>query len=148
MDWQRVIEIDWGLLTRVDMERFEQMCDDGLLRPSNYGIFEDWLAIDRSRDGYLRIKDGLVLEGEIQEMEDEENYYDKGPYKACVCAFFLGYHQMHAYRHWLSFHPTDLERYRKFEVSLEQVMYHAHLSISFVLMANFFFSFGMRIRQA
>jgi hypothetical protein len=67
MDWQRVIEIGWHLLTRPDMERFKQMCEDGLLGPSNYGIFEDWLAINRSRDGYLRIKDGLVLEGEVQE---------------------------------------------------------------------------------
>ena len=26
---------------------------------------EDWLAINRSRDGYVRIRDGLVLEGEV-----------------------------------------------------------------------------------
>jgi hypothetical protein len=98
MDWQIVIEIGWPLLTRADMERFEQMCEDGLLVPSNYGIFEDWLAVDRSRDGYLHIKeDGLVLEGEIQEMEDEENHFDEGPYKAHIHAFFLVYHQMCAY---------------------------------------------------
>ena len=65
-----VIETSWHLLTRADMERFEQMCEDRLLGPSDYGIFEDWLAIDRSRDGYLHIKDGLATEGEIQEMED------------------------------------------------------------------------------
>jgi hypothetical protein len=63
MDWQMVIEIGWCLLTRVDMERFEQMCEDGLLGPSNYVIFEDCSAVDRSRDGYLCIKNGLVLEG-------------------------------------------------------------------------------------
>jgi hypothetical protein len=74
------------------------MCEDGLLGPSNYGIFEDWLAVDRSRDGYLCIKDWLVLEGEIQEMEDGENHYDEGLYKARVHAFFLEYHQMRAYR--------------------------------------------------
>jgi hypothetical protein len=51
MDWQWVIEIGWHLLARPDMERFKQMCEDGLLGPSNYGIFEDWLVIDRSRDG-------------------------------------------------------------------------------------------------
>jgi hypothetical protein len=34
MDWQRVIEIGWRLLTRPDMERFKQMCEDGLLGPS------------------------------------------------------------------------------------------------------------------
>jgi hypothetical protein len=98
MDWQRVIEIGWHLLIRADMERFEQMCEDGLLGPSNYGIFEDWSAIDRSRVGYLRIKDGLVLEGEIQEMEDRENQYDEEPYKARVHAFFLAYHQIRTYR--------------------------------------------------
>jgi hypothetical protein len=146
MDWQMVIKTGWCLLTRADMERFVQMCEDGLLGPSDYGIFEDWSAIDRSRDRYLCIKDGLVLEGKIQEMEDEENHYDKEPHKACVHAFFLAYHQMRAYCWWLSFHPTDLERYCEFEVSLERVIFYAHLSISFVLM-DFFFSFGMRIRQ-
>ncbi len=47
------------------MERFEEMCEDGLLGPGDYVIFEDWLAIDRSRDGYLCIRDGLVLGGEV-----------------------------------------------------------------------------------
>jgi hypothetical protein len=96
MNWQMVIETGWHLLIRADMERFEQMCEDGLLGLIDYGIFEDWSAIDRSRDGYLHIKDGLVLEREIQEMEDEENHYDKEPYKARVHAFFLAYHEMRA----------------------------------------------------
>jgi hypothetical protein len=74
------------------MERLEEMCKDGLLGPWNYGLFEDWLAIDRSRDGYICIRDGLVLEGEVQEMDDEENFYE-GPYKARVRGFFLAYHQ-------------------------------------------------------
>jgi hypothetical protein len=134
MDWQMVIETSQRLLPRADMERFEQMCDDGLLGPSNYRIFEDWLAIDRSRDGYLRIKDGVVTEGEIQEMEDKENHYDKEPDKARVHAFFLAYHEMRAYHWWLSFRPMDLERYCKFEVSLERVMFYDHLLISFILM--------------
>ncbi len=43
MDWQRVIMIGWCLLTKAEMERFEQMCEDGLLGPRDYGIFEDWL---------------------------------------------------------------------------------------------------------
>jgi hypothetical protein len=123
------------------------MCEDGLLGPSNYGIFEDWSAIDRSRDGRLRNKDGLVLEGEIQEMEDEENNYDEELYKARVHAFFLAYHQMRAYCWWLLFRPTDLERYCEFKVSLERVMFYAHLLISFVLMDKRNFSFGTCIRQ-
>ncbi len=147
MDWQRVSEIGWRLLSKADMKRFKQMCEDGLLGPSNYGIFEDWSAIDRSRDGYLCIKNGLVFEGEDQEMEDGENFYDEEPYKARVHAFFLAYHQVHTYCWWLLFCPTDLERYREFEVSLERVMFFAHSLISFVLMDNIF-SFGTRIRQA
>ncbi len=95
------------------MGRFGQMCKDGLFRPNNYGIFEDWLAVDWSREGYLRIRDGLVLEGEIQKIEDKENRYDKGPYQANVHAFFLAYHQMRTYCCWLSFRPTDLERYHE-----------------------------------
>jgi hypothetical protein len=112
------------------------MCEDGLLGPSNYGIFEDWLAINRLRDGYLCIKDGLVLEGEIQEMEDKENHYDKELCEACVHAFFLAYHEICTYRWWLLFHLTDLRRYHKFQVSLERVMVYAHLLMSFVLMVK------------
>ncbi len=56
----------------------------------DYGLFEDWLAIYGSREAYIRIRDGLVLEGEIQEMNNEENFYNDGPYQARVCGFFLG----------------------------------------------------------
>ncbi len=31
LDWQRVVEIGWRLLTRQDMEMFQEMCKDGLL---------------------------------------------------------------------------------------------------------------------
>jgi hypothetical protein len=89
-DWQRVVEIGWRLLTKHDMERFEEMCKDGLLGPGDYGLFEDWSDINRSRDGYIRIRDGLVLVGEVQEMNGKENFYNNGPYQACVCGFFLG----------------------------------------------------------
>jgi hypothetical protein len=101
LDWQRVFEIGWHLLTKQDMGSFEEMCKDGLLGPGDYGLFEDWLAIVRSKDGYIRIGDGLVLEGEIQEMNEEENFYNEGPYQARVCGFFLAYHQVVAYHWWL-----------------------------------------------
>jgi hypothetical protein len=39
LDWQRVVEIGWYLLTKQDMERFEEMCEDGFLGPGDYGIF-------------------------------------------------------------------------------------------------------------
>jgi hypothetical protein len=125
LDWQWVVEIGWHLLTKQDMERFEEMCKDGLLGPGDNVIFEDWLAIDRSRDGYIFIRDWLVSEEEVQEMNDEENFYDEEPYKARVCAFFLAYHQVRAYRWWFSFRLTDLECYCKFEVSLVRVMFFA-----------------------
>ncbi len=98
----------------------------------DYGLFEDWSAIVRLRDGYICIRDGLVLEGEIQEMNDEEYFYDEGPYQARVCGFFLAYHQVVAYHWWLSFSPMDLEHYCKFEVSLEQVMLIALLLVFFL----------------
>ncbi len=50
-------------------------------------------------------------------MNDEENFYNEGPYEERVRGFFLAYHQVAAYHRWLSFHPADLERYREFEVS-------------------------------
>jgi hypothetical protein len=131
-DWQRVVEIGWHLLTKQDVAWFEEMCEDGLLGPGNYGLFEDWLDINRSRDEYIRIRDGLVLVREIQEMNDEENFYNDGPYQACVRGFFLAYHQVVAYHWWLSFCPMDLERYCKFEVSLEWVMFIAFLLVFFL----------------
>jgi hypothetical protein len=147
LDWQRVVEIGYCLFTRQDMVRFQEMCKDGFLGPGDYGIFEDWLDIDRSQDGYICIRDGLVLEGEILEMNNKENFYNEGPYQACVCGFFLAYHQVVAYRWWLSFHPMELERYHKFEVSLVRAMYLDHLFIFLVLMERNF-SIGTRIRQA
>jgi hypothetical protein len=51
LDWQRGVDIAWRLLTKQDMERFEEICEDGFLGPGDYGLFEDWSAIDRSRDG-------------------------------------------------------------------------------------------------
>jgi hypothetical protein len=147
LDWQRVVESGYRLFTRQDMVRFQEMCKDGLLGPGDYGIFEDWSDIDRSRDGYIRIRDGLVLEGEIQEMNDEENFYNKGPYQAHVHGFFLAYHQVLVYHWWLSLCPTELELYCKFEVSLMRVMNIACSLISFILMERNF-SIGTRIRQA
>ncbi len=147
LDWHRVVEIGYCLFTRQDMERFQEMCKDGLFGPGDYGIFEDWSAIVGSQDGYIRIRDGLVLEGEIQEMNNKENFYDEGPNQACVWGFFLAYHQVLAYHWWLSFRLTDLERYCEFEVSLMRVMFIACSLISFVLMERNF-SVGMHIRQA
>jgi hypothetical protein len=147
IDWQWVVDIGSRLFTRQDMVRFQKMCKDGPLGPGDCGIFEDWSAIVRSRDGYIRIRDGLVSEGEIQEMNNEENFYNKGPYQARVCGFFLAYHQVLAYHWWLSFRPTELERYREFEVSLVRVMYLACSFIFLVLMERNF-SVGTRIGQA
>jgi hypothetical protein len=70
LDWQLVVEIGYHLFMRQDMKRFQEMCEDGLLGQGDYGVFEDWTAIDRLRDGYIRIRDGLVSDGEIQEMND------------------------------------------------------------------------------
>ena len=80
-------------------------------------------------------------------MNDKENFFNNEPYQACVCGFFLAYHQVVAYCWWLSFHPKDLERYREFEVSLVRVMYLACLFKFFVLMERNF-SIGTRIGQA
>jgi hypothetical protein len=89
LDWQQVIQIGWRMLTKEDMGRFEEMCENDFLDPGDYGIFEGWLAIDRSQDGYIRIRDGLVSESDVQEMNDEEIFYNEGPYEARVCGFFL-----------------------------------------------------------
>jgi hypothetical protein len=65
-------------------------------------------------------------------MNDEENFYNNGPYQARVCGFFLAYHQVVTYHRWLSFCPMDLERYHEFEVSLERLMFIAFLLVFFL----------------
>ncbi len=115
--------------------------------PGDYGVFEDWSDINRSRDGYIRIRDGLVLDGEIQEMNNKEVFYNEGPYQARVRGFFLAYHQVVTYHWWLSFCPMELECYHEFEASLVRVMYLACLFIFLVLIERNF-SIGTCIGQA
>jgi hypothetical protein len=119
LDWQQVIERGWHLLTKRYMHKFKNLRDDGLLGLGDYGIFEDWSAINKSQEKYIRIKDGLVLEGEVQEMNDEEKFYNEGPYEERVCGFFLAYHQVVAFHCWLLFRPEEVERLHEFEVSFE-----------------------------
>jgi hypothetical protein len=147
IDWQQVVDINSCLFTRQDKVRFQEMCKDGPLGPGDYEIFKDWSDINKSRDEYTRIRDGLVSESEIQEMDDKENFYNKGPYQARVCGFFLAYHQVVAYHRWLLFCLTELERYCEFKVSLVRVMYLACLFVFLVLMERNF-SVGTRIGQA
>jgi hypothetical protein len=99
------------------MRKFKNLCEDGLLGPGDYRIFEDWSAIDKSQERFILIKDGLVSKGEVQEMNDEENFYNEGPYEERIRGFFLAYHQVVAYHRWLLFHPADLEHFHEFEVS-------------------------------
>ncbi len=77
----------WRLLTKRDMRKFKNLCEDGLLGPVDYGIFKDWPAINKSQEKYIRIKDGLISEGEVQDMNAEESFYDEGPYEERVCVF-------------------------------------------------------------
>ncbi len=109
----------WHLLTKRDMRKFKNLCEDGLLGPGDYGIFEDWSAINKSQEKYIRIKDGLISEGEVQEMNDKEFFYGEGLYEERVCGFFLAYHQVVAYHRWLSSRPADLEHFREFEVCFQ-----------------------------
>jgi hypothetical protein len=64
----------WRLLTKRDMCKFKNLCKDGLLGPEDYRIFEDWSAIVKLEKRYIRIKDGLISEGEVQEMNNEQNF--------------------------------------------------------------------------
>ncbi len=87
-DWQDVTVVrGWRLLAKRDMRKFKNLCEDGLLGPGDYVIFEDWSAINKLQEKYIRIKDGLMLEGEVQEMNNEEIFYDQGPYEERVHGF-------------------------------------------------------------
>jgi hypothetical protein len=91
------------LLTKQDMHRFKKLCKDGHLIPEDYRIYKDWSSINKLRERYIRIKDGLLSEGEVQDMNDEENFYDEEPYEERVRDFFLSYHPVVAYQCWLLF---------------------------------------------
>jgi hypothetical protein len=60
---------------------------------------------------------GLVTEEDKQEMNDEENPYNKGADKDCSQAFFLVYHQLMAYHHWLLFCLDETALFQRWEVS-------------------------------
>jgi hypothetical protein len=117
LDWQGVIVKGRDLLTKRDMRKFKELCKDGLLGPGDYRIFENWSGIDKLKERFIRNKDGLVSEGEVQEMNDEENFNDKEPYKERVHGFFLACNQVIAFHCWLLFRPADLEHFYEFEVS-------------------------------
>jgi hypothetical protein len=51
-DWQDVIVKSWRLLMKQDMRKFKNLCKDGLLGPGDYGIFEDWSAINKLQEKY------------------------------------------------------------------------------------------------
>ncbi len=70
-----------------DMHKFKNLCKDGLLGPGDYRIFEDWSAINKLQEKYICIKDGLISESEVQDMNDKEFFYEEGPYKECICGF-------------------------------------------------------------
>jgi hypothetical protein len=61
-DWQGVIVRGLHLLTKRDMHRFKKLCEDEDLIPEDYRIYEDWSSINKSRERYIRIKDGLLSE--------------------------------------------------------------------------------------
>ncbi len=105
------------LLTKQDMHRFKKLCEDGHLIQEDYRIYEDWSSFNKLRERYIQIKAGLLSEGEVQNMIEEENFYDEEPYEEQVRSFFLAYHQVVAYQCWLSFRPADFERFCEFEVS-------------------------------
>jgi hypothetical protein len=99
------------LLMKQDMRKFKNLCKDGLLGTGDYRTFEDWSAINKLQEKYIRIKDGLISEGEVQDMKGEEIFYNEGPYEERVHGFFLAYHQVVAYHCWLLFRPADLEHF-------------------------------------
>ncbi len=118
------------LLTKRDMRRFKKLCEGGNLILEDYRIFEDWSATNKLQERYIRIKDGLLLEEEVQDMNNEENFYNEEPYEERVRGFFSAYNQVVAYQCRLSFCPADLERFREFEVSFfsaGNVTDHSHM---------------------
>jgi hypothetical protein len=60
------------------------------LGPGDYGIFKDWSAIDKLQDKYIPIRDGLVSEGEVQEMNNKEFFLRQGAIRGTRLQFFIG----------------------------------------------------------
>ncbi len=77
----------WCLLTKRDMRKFKNLCKDGLLGPGDYVIFKDLSAINKSQEKCIRIKDGLISEGEVQEMNDKEIFTTRGRTRNAFAVF-------------------------------------------------------------
>ncbi len=75
------------LLTKRDMHRFKKLCEGGHLIPEDYRIYEDWSSNNKSRERYIQIKDGLLSKREVQDMNNEENFYDEEPHEERVRGF-------------------------------------------------------------
>jgi hypothetical protein len=99
------------------MRKFKILCKDGLLGPEDYRIFEDWSATNKLRERYMRIKDGLILEGKVQEMNNEEIFLMRGRRKNAFAVFSWRTTRWLPINTGSHFCPADLEHFCEFEVS-------------------------------
>jgi hypothetical protein len=74
--------------------------------------------LTRARSRYISIMDGLITEDDEREMNDKENHYNNGVDEECSQAFFLAYHLLMAYHHWLLSRLEEAALFWRFKVSL------------------------------
>ncbi len=71
------------------MRQFKDLCDDDYsLCRNEHHLYKEWEELTRVRPRYISVMSGLVTEEDKQEMNDEENPYNKGVDKDCSQAFF------------------------------------------------------------
>jgi hypothetical protein len=117
-NWRSIAETGHRLLSGRDTRQFKALCDDGYpLCRDEYHLYEEWEERTRARPRYISIMDGLITEDDKQEMNNEENPYNKEAEEDCSQVFFLAYHQLIACHHWLSFCLEEAALFQRFKVS-------------------------------
>ncbi len=100
-----------SLLSLDDLERYR------IIFPDEEDLQDKWEAVVNNGGKYVNLVVGLLTDDDIRAARDEENHFDEEPWNRVTKNYYLAYHQIKAYLHWLATRPDEAEHYRRFQVS-------------------------------
>ncbi len=109
--WEYVREIRLSLLLLDDLERYR------IIFPDEEDLQDEWEAVVNNGSKYVNLVVGLLTDNDIRAARDEENHFDEEPWNRVTKNYYLAYHQVKAYLHWLATRPDEAEHYHRFQVS-------------------------------
>jgi hypothetical protein len=118
--WMAVISSAHNLLTRRDLERFADLCNDGHkpVEGENY-LYKHWQSLFLGCPTYIWIRNGVKGHKDVEESNNKGSNNESwgGSIKSTGGGeYFLAYHQWITYFEWLQFCLEEAARYRQFEV--------------------------------